>query len=120
MNLVVKGKPDLANSREIVDRQLRFTLAGLVKLTERMLGFADQRQWDQVEVLELARRQELEALKGLGSLESMDTDVAEAFAALLSINEQISGLVEREKQEILEKCDEGRSRNQAVSHYRSQ
>ena len=100
LQLVSKVTPDVNGQKEVQLSQKRFQLAKLLRCTEAMLVSAQNGDWKSVEELENSRKVELMACFSDCSHEDPPL-FAEALAALIYLNEQITTLVRQAKDELL-------------------
>lgn len=119
MHLVKNNTLSKDGRQDMADREVRFTLANLIKHTEKMLKQAEMKQWATVEAMEAERREGLEHLSKSEGFEFLSNEVAEAFATLISINEKISDLIESEKKDVMAHFEKDNSKVKAVRCYQT-
>lgn len=92
-------------------------LADVVLITEEMLSFAQNDDWDSVTRLEQERRDAL-AICFSGPLPANQEEVfSQALAAMLHMNEEIIGLLETAKQNVaIKRTDQNRTKR-SLGHY---
>ena len=118
--MLVDQKPmDRSVQNQLVEKQLRFTLAGLIRITETMLDLAEKKEWDAVELLEKGRRKELAILDGMALSQAESDDIGEAYVALLSINDRITSLIENEKALLVESFSTIKGKSTVAKIYQS-
>lgn len=103
---------------ELIERQQRFKLAGILRLTELMLDAAEKGDWNTLEHLERERNTELSDFSAVPEFIDNSDQVAEAYASLLVLNEQIVSLVETAKEALSRQFTDDRKQNAAARAYR--
>lgn len=103
---------------ELVNRQQRFKLAGILRITELMLSAAEHGDWQDLENLERERKLELSEFSVSREFFEASDNVAEAYASLLFLNDKIMALVEAEKHRLGQKFYGNRQSNKAAMYYR--
>jgi hypothetical protein len=92
---------DMDTILAIEERQRRFQLAQVLQLTDQMLGFAKDGEWDKLEQMEALRSVEMSKCADW----QFETDrdlVAEALATLLQLNENIIEVVRYAQNKIVD------------------
>ena len=118
MHLVRTKHPDENARMQITNRQLRFELARLVSISEKMLEHATHRQWQQVEALELERKAILTDVSELASVDELSPEITSAYRAVIANNEEISQLLESDRSSLLEEFKKDRQKVVALRQYR--
>ena len=92
-------------------------MAHVLTLTKEMLGLAEEGQWDRVADLEVLRRDDLRACFS-DTVPAADTELmAEAMAALLSLNEELMAKLRVARSEVLAQGREHMHKRSAVDSY---
>ena len=116
LDLVQSDNPNPEQLQEDLNNRQRFQLAHLLRSTEEILHCAQLGDWQSVEMLEKQRQSELAACFAGGSEEDSPL-VAEALAALLHMNNQITGLVKKAKAELVSEQQRMQSQKSVADHY---
>ena len=103
---------------ELIERQQRFKLAGILRLTELMLDAAEKGDWNTLEALERERNFELADFSASPEFFETSDNVAEAYASLLVLNEQIVALVESAREVLNRQFSKDRKQNDVARIYR--
>ena len=119
LRLINSGPPDNDARKRVVGKQLRFKLAQLISTSEKMLECATEKCWEQVEDLEVIRRQEWHAIDGLENEGQVSPEISDAYETLLKINDQITFLVESGKSELYQNFRSGRKAASVAKYYES-
>lgn len=114
-----QGELDWASRQEIHQRRQRIQLARLLQITEKMLGHAQQGEWQTVEELEALRKTELDTCYDLQQ-QSPSLLVAEALATLLYLNDQIVELVKVARSNLMQEHGQFAKVRQTVNRYQEQ
>jgi hypothetical protein len=92
-------------------------MAHVLTLTKKMLGLAEEGEWDQVADMEVLRRDDLRACFS-DTVPAADTELmAEAMAALLSLNEELMAKLRVARSEVLAQGRERMHKRSAVDSY---
>lgn len=92
-------------------------MAHVLTLTKQMLGLAEEGQWDRVADMEMLRRDDLRACFS-DAVPAADTELmAEAMAALLSLNEELMAKLRVARSEVLALGREHMHKRSAVDSY---
>jgi hypothetical protein len=92
-------------------------MAHVLTLTKQMLGLAEDGEWDQVADMEVLRRDDLRACFS-DTVPAADTELmAEAMAALLSLNEELMAKLRVARSEVLAQGRERMHKRSAVDSY---
>lgn len=118
LKLVAKATPDVTEQRESKLSQKRFQLAKLLRCTEVILACAQKGEWELVEEMEQARRQEITACFSNQSHDESPI-IAEALATLIHLNEQITLLVKRAKTDLLKEQQAFENGKLAAQNYQN-
>ncbi|HWK54171.1 MAG TPA: flagellar protein FliT [Hyphomicrobiales bacterium] len=111
--------PTPQQRQELSERERRFQLARVLRLTETMLQRAEAGAWEELEMLERERKDELDQCFDMQCAQP-SLDVAEALAALVHLNERIVALV-REARDALGAAHRAESgRHRAAGAYSEQ
>lgn len=116
LKLVRTNEPNSEQLQEDLNNRQRFQLARLLRSTEEILHCAQLGDWQSVETLEKQRQAELAACFTGGSEEDSPL-VAEALAALLHMNNQLTFLVREAKAELVSEQQRMESHKSVADHY---
>lgn len=111
--------PTPQQRQELGERQRRFQLARVLRLTETMLQHAEAGDWEELETLERQRKDELDQCFDLQNAQP-SLEVAEALTALMSLNERIVALVRAARDALGEKHRLHNGRHRAADAYGAQ
>ncbi|MCB1671530.1 MAG: flagellar protein FliT [Gammaproteobacteria bacterium] len=116
LRVVTSGILDEKTRNEMHVSRKRFRLARLLRSTEKILTYAQQGDWAVVEELENQRQLELAACFSESDADD-SPEVIEALAALVTMNREITRLVEAAKVSLLENQRDDERRQQAIRCY---
>ena len=102
---------------ELIERQQRFRLAGILRLTELMLDAAEKGDWNTVDNLEHERWTELSDFSIAPEVFDTSDNIAEAYASLLVLNEKIMTLAEAAKESLRQEYKQNRKQNNVAKIY---
>lgn len=100
LQLVGKSERPEGDSQQERNRIRRFQLANLLRSTEEILNHAQNGNWEFVEELEKARKNDLLACFSENYIDESPR-IAEALASLIYMNEEIMALVVHAKNETM-------------------
>ncbi|MCB1675721.1 MAG: flagellar protein FliT [Halioglobus sp.] len=102
-----------------VDRQVQQCqrLAGVLTTTQQMLACAEDGDWEQVADLERRRRDDLAACFAQPVTIADSSLIAEALAALLSLNEELMARLNSAKSEVMDSGIQFSRNREAVNSY---
>ena len=102
-----------------VDRQVQQCqrLAGVLTTTQQMLACAEGGDWERVADLERRRRDDLAACFSASVAIADSSLIAEALAALLSLNEELMARLHSARSEVMESGIQLSRNRDAVSSY---
>jgi hypothetical protein len=118
LQLIANTPPNDKHQREALQRQNRLQLAALLRATEEMLICAQQGDWESVEELEHARKQDL-VVSFENNAHENSAVIVEALATLVYLNKQIFTLVKQAKQELVNSQQGLQQGKSAVQSYES-
>ena len=116
LQLVPNGTLDRHGREQMQVSRKRFRLAKLLRSTEKILNLAQQGDWESVEKLEYLRQMEL-AICFSETDHDDSPEVIEALAALVHMNKEITRLVEKAKQILMDQQQTKEIRQQAAQDY---
>ena len=107
-------------AREIppgANRDRRIKLVRLLRLSEKMVECATEKDWDQLDALEHRRRVDMEECFSGKPEEGESPLIAEAISALIHLNEQLVSLVAQARSEVVSEGSQQRAAKSAVNSY---
>ena len=112
-----------ALAQEMVSTQVQQCqrLARVLTITQNMLGHAEDGDWERVAELERERRDDLSACFAERVAIADSALIAEALAALLSLNEELMAKLNTAKSAVMESgIQHSRNRNAVISYSENQ
>ena len=116
-NVTVLKTPTKTGESVAVGRRIK--LVSLLRLSEKMVECAQQKDWDSLDRLESRRRVELEDCFSGKTEERESPLIAEAIATLVHLNEQLVNLVSKARTQAMAESSQYNTTKTAVNTYLS-